>query len=314
MIRRLFISYAHKNGEWVWDTLVPVLRAAGEGSGLEVLIDHERFKLGGVVQGQADALQDQADATVAVLSPAYVKSDYCMAELERGVVKNPDFHTDADHVVVPIRIAGGDTVIPDILKPADPAIWCDLRKDGEEQPWQKLLDRFDVGDGLGVSPAKWLKVAREVVQVFGEESKSVNLVVRSLDANWRGMFKWVFQNQVKDFGEIDLNDPRTGNRPGLFRQILSQTDGDSGQLPEPPDDLVVFGEHLDRMNNRKLAIRHFDNVQMREQRYEIDVLAALRFATEKRKLHLLAQSTLPASKLTPREHKISEIDFHVVEL
>jgi len=54
---RVFVSYSHQQGPWVWDRLVPVLKAGGA----EVLIDKERFRLGNAVVKQMDALQAQAD-------------------------------------------------------------------------------------------------------------------------------------------------------------------------------------------------------------------------------------------------------------
>ena len=52
---KVFVSYRHHNGPWVWDRLVPCLRCGGA----EVLIDRERFKAGKAVLGQMDAVQDQ---------------------------------------------------------------------------------------------------------------------------------------------------------------------------------------------------------------------------------------------------------------
>ena len=45
---KIFVSYSHRQGEWVRDALVPVLRASGS----EILIDWERFKAGFAVVGQ----------------------------------------------------------------------------------------------------------------------------------------------------------------------------------------------------------------------------------------------------------------------
>lgn len=54
---KTFVSYCHRQGDWVWEQLVPCLKAGGA----EVLIDRERFELGMALVGQMDALQDQAD-------------------------------------------------------------------------------------------------------------------------------------------------------------------------------------------------------------------------------------------------------------
>ncbi|MGI9487601.1 MAG: hypothetical protein ACR2RF_17330 [Geminicoccaceae bacterium] len=53
----IFISYAHKQGDWVHQNLPPVLRA----SGAEVLVDVDHFEAGMTVIGQMDKLQSKAD-------------------------------------------------------------------------------------------------------------------------------------------------------------------------------------------------------------------------------------------------------------
>ena len=40
MPKSVFISYSRKQGEWVWDRLVPCLKAGGA----DVLIDREQFE------------------------------------------------------------------------------------------------------------------------------------------------------------------------------------------------------------------------------------------------------------------------------
>jgi hypothetical protein len=70
MPSKVFISYSHQQGTWVWDRLVPVLKAGG----VEVLIDRERFTAGRALLGQMDATQASADVNVLVFSPDYVAS------------------------------------------------------------------------------------------------------------------------------------------------------------------------------------------------------------------------------------------------
>ncbi|MGH9841255.1 MAG: toll/interleukin-1 receptor domain-containing protein, partial [Blastocatellia bacterium] len=64
MSKKVFISYCHKQSDWVTNQLVPCLRAGGA----EVLIDIERFRAGRAVIGQMDSLQDQADVTALISS------------------------------------------------------------------------------------------------------------------------------------------------------------------------------------------------------------------------------------------------------
>jgi len=84
---RLFVSYSHQHGRWVWERLVPVLKAGGA----EVLIDKERFKLGKAIVGQMKALQAQADRHLLVYSPDYLGSTYCQHEMKNAVALDPTF-------------------------------------------------------------------------------------------------------------------------------------------------------------------------------------------------------------------------------
>ncbi len=77
---KVFVSYCHAQGEWVWDRLVPVLKAGGA----EVLIDRERFEAGKAIFGQMDAVQDQAERQLLVLSPEYLASKAVLARDEAG--------------------------------------------------------------------------------------------------------------------------------------------------------------------------------------------------------------------------------------
>ena len=67
---RVFISYSHRLGEWVWDRLYPCLVDGGA----EVLIDRNRFEAGLAVFDQMDSTQDLAEIHVLVLSPDYLSA------------------------------------------------------------------------------------------------------------------------------------------------------------------------------------------------------------------------------------------------
>ena len=67
---RIFVSYSHKQSEWVHSRLLPVLRAAGA----EVLVDIDHFKAGQTVTGQMDRLQRRASRHVLVITADYVAS------------------------------------------------------------------------------------------------------------------------------------------------------------------------------------------------------------------------------------------------
>jgi hypothetical protein len=83
--RKVFVSYSHRQGDWVWDRLVPVLKAGGA----EVLIDRERFEAGRALPAQMDSTQDAADINILVLSPEYLASEPCRYEMERAIARDP---------------------------------------------------------------------------------------------------------------------------------------------------------------------------------------------------------------------------------
>src|ERR1700732_2051207 len=92
----VFISYCHKQGDWVWDRLVPCLRAGGA----DIHIDRERVKVGKAVVGQMDAGQADAAMAVLVLSLDYLNSPYCVHEMQRAIRRDPKF---AHGLVVPVK-------------------------------------------------------------------------------------------------------------------------------------------------------------------------------------------------------------------
>ena len=103
---KVFVSYSHRQADWVHSKLEPCLRAGGA----EVLIDHRRFVAGPGVVGQMDAAQDQADRHILVLSEEYLKSSMCRHEMERAIALDPRF---SRQLVLPVQ--RDDTEAPPII-------------------------------------------------------------------------------------------------------------------------------------------------------------------------------------------------------
>ena len=96
MPKSVFISYSWKQGEWVWDRLVPCLQA-GEA---EVLIDRDRFEAARALERQMDEVQDRADLNILVFSPDYLTSKRCQHEMKRAIQRDPEFK---DGVTIPVK-------------------------------------------------------------------------------------------------------------------------------------------------------------------------------------------------------------------
>ena len=110
---KVFVSYCHAQGEWVWDRLVPVLNAGGA----EVLIDRERFVAGKAMFQQMDDVQDQAERQLLVLSAEYLASTPCKHEMKRAIALDPDFSRGT---VIPVLRA--DCTLPPEHQEAQSAV------------------------------------------------------------------------------------------------------------------------------------------------------------------------------------------------
>jgi hypothetical protein len=72
----VFVSYSHRNSDWVRGWLVPQLKAAG----LKVCVDHESFEPGAPSLTEMERAVLQSRKTVMVLTPEYLQSEW--AEFE----------------------------------------------------------------------------------------------------------------------------------------------------------------------------------------------------------------------------------------
>lgn len=296
MPKKVFISYSHRQGDWVWDRLVPCLKAGGA----EMLIDRERFEAGKALTGQMDATQDAADASVLVLSPEYLASDACRHEMERAVDSDPRFE---DGTVIPVMRR--KCPLPDLLQSADP-LYVDLRRDRKPEPWDLLLSAC--GADLGTDAPQWL-AARDEVQRFLERGQSVNLVILGDGVAWRPLIKGL---DLPGMGIVDLQKGSTASRRGLVGEMLRSL-GVATRVPAEPEDLVELDRVLEQRNRSWIALTHFDLAGPRN--YNVDLFAALRYHTmESRRLVLLVQSRTGFPALLPGDHPLSKIEIKTVEL
>ena len=297
---KTFVSYCHHQGDWVWGRLVPCLKAGGA----EVLIDRERFELGKALVGQMDALQDQANKHLLVLSADYLSSPYCCHEMDRAIALDPGF---ASGIVVP-ALREACTLTTSITGPNP--LYADLRDDRQPDPWNQVLQQCGA-TGLGTTAPAWL-AARDDLARYLERNQSVNLVVDK-GVNWRALSEHLVNDYPLGLARVDLEDPDTTSRRGLLAAI-SKALGERVSLPDKPRDLADFKALLAARSHTRVALTHFDLAPHRRY-YDVDLFAALRFLMmDMRKLTLLVQSHTPFVKLLPKDHPLSDIDIKTVEL
>ncbi|MBI1924513.1 toll/interleukin-1 receptor domain-containing protein [Candidatus Poribacteria bacterium] len=299
MSKKVFVSYCHAQGDWVWERLVPCLRAGGA----EVFIDRERFEAGKAVIGQMDAAQDAAEVSVLVLSPEYLKSPYCVHEMDRAIDHDPQFQKG---LVIPIKQV--ECTIPDKIKMPNP-LYVNLCNDRDAGQWDLLLRAC--GADLGADAPNWLHARDEILQ-FLWRNESVNLVV-SGNPKWHELIGHLRDDFLEDLGIVDLGRGAAVPRQGLVEEILKAF-GIVTTVPAEPKDLVVLDRMLSARSLSRLALLHFDLVNFRPH-YGIDLFSTLRYLLmESRKLVLLAQSRTPFAALLPQNHPLSTIDMKTVEL
>jgi len=298
---KVFISYSHQQGDWVWGRLLPCLRAGG----VEVLIDSERFKLGHAVVGQMDATQDQADRHLLVLSPDYLSSPYCRHEMDRAIALDLGFERG---IVLPVLRE--TCTLPAAVSGPNP-LYADLRNDKQEAPWALLLSQC--GADLGATAPDWLAAANKLKR-FMERGQSVSLVVQAGVA-WQGLMARLQDELDAGMAVVDLESPGTASRRGLLGEILAAL-GQERELPAPPEDLVEFNRLLAPGDGRgapRVALTHFDVVVDRPD-YGMDLFRALRHLIQQRRLVLLTVSRAPFTSLLPRNHPLSEVNVTTVSL
>ena len=300
-MKKVFVSYSHRDAAWVRDRLVPCLDAGGA----ETLVDYKLFTGGRTVVGQMDATQDAADRHVLVLTKDYHASPMCRHEMDRAIAKDPTLNNG---VVVVIR--RDDDPIPPALAAT---LWADLRDDQVAAPWDLVLKPCDTF--LGTTAPHWLETRDEVVRKLADNI-SVNLVVLGPDLAWRQILADASSRVPGGLPLIDLEEPRTIPRDGLVAAMLRAV-GVHQPVKPPPHDLGQLGDTLAHKTRSRIGLLHFELVAERErsESYGVNLFTTLRHVIMDRKnLTLLAQSRAPFGVLCPTGHPLSVIDIRTVEL
>ncbi len=298
MSRKIFISYCHRQGDWVWQRLVPCLKAGGA----DVRIDVERFKAGVEVIGQMNAVQDECDASVLVLSPEYLQRPDCLHEMQRAIARDPNFTNGS---TIPLFREACD--LPEAFKIPKP-LWIDLTNDKDSAKWDMLFKAC--GADLGADVPHWLEARDEILRYL-ERNQSVNLVVTGYP-KWKELIAHIQADWLKQLGVVDLDKGSTASRRGLVTELLGVC-GIKRPVPPEPEDLIELDGAISARGMSHIAMLHLDNSISR--RYGTDLFSALRFLImESRKLALLAQSRQHFSQLVPQDHPLSTIDLKTVEL
>jgi TIR domain len=297
-VKRVFISYSHRQGEWVWDSLYPCLVAGGA----EVLIDRKRFEAGRAVFDQMEATQDQADIHVLVLSPDYLASVPCRDEMQRAIAADPDFGNGR---VVPVIRLSCD--LPEEMRQREP-LHVNLIDAGNAGPWELLLRAC--GASLSADAPHWLNARNQVLQYL-RRGQTVNLVIKG-DPKPREFLARLREDLCGDLALVDLDSGAAASRRRLVAEILKVC-GAPAEVPPEPEDLAVLHDRLNNLSRTTLCLRHFDRVAGRS--YGLDFFSALKhLVMDCRKLVLLLESRVPYVSLLPDNNSLTKLQAALVEL
>lgn len=297
-MRSVFISYSHRQGEWVWDRLYPCLVDGGT----EVLIDRNRFEAGLAVFNQMDSTQDRAEIHVLVLSPDYLASAACRHEMERAIARDEHFQHG---LVIPVLRVSCD--LPEEIRRPNP-LYVNLIDDRDAAQWDLLLR--GCGADLGASVPDWLE-AREQVREYLRRGQSVNLVVKG-EPKRREFLERIREDLGGKLAVVDLDSGAAASRRRLVAEILKAC-GTPAEVPKEPEDLGVLHDRLSDLPGTRLCLRRFDRVADRD--YGLDFFSALKYLVmDSRKLVLLLESRAPLISLLPANNSLTKLQAKLVEL
>lgn len=295
MKKKVFVSYSHRDSDWVRDRLVPCLDAGGA----EVLVDYREFTGGRTVLGQMNDTQDKADHHILVLTKAYLASDMCRHEMDRAIARDPTLHND---VVIVVRRDAEP--LPAALRST---LWADMRDDMAAPAWELVFR--PCGVSLGASAPHWLAVRDEVLRNL-RDNASVNLVVDG-SVKWEPLIHDVGERLGRPLPRVDLSDGAAESRQSLVTAILRELG--VSRAVDATQSLAVLSNTIKGRGLTKLCLTRFQWVKDRTG-YDKDLHGALRFLAQGDlaktgwKLVLLVQSRGQFAEILPGSEYSSE-DF-----
>jgi hypothetical protein len=295
--KSVFVSYAHKEADWVRETLVPCLEAGGA----EVFVDYKNFAGGKTVVGQMDAFQDKAAVNVLVITKAYLASKNCKHEMKRAIKRDPFFKKG---VVLPVK-RQACTLPPSLTKSSQP-LYIDLTDDRDADQWDLLMNACK--SDLGVPAPDWIK-ARDDICRYLNRDQSVNFVVDGNGIKWKELIEHIRKDFLPDLSIMDLQNGMTVPRWGFIEQLLKAAGMPTAVPKQGDEDLVVLARSFQNYSGsaRRVAIIYFDLAGHREH-YNWNLYGTVRnLISESRKLVLLIQSHKSLANLLPPDNPVSSL-------
>jgi hypothetical protein len=136
----VFISYSHKDEDWVVDTLLPAL----EDAGLKVCIDYRDFKAGKAAIFNMQDSAKESRHVVLNLTRNWLDSEWSLFEALIGATKDP---AGLQQKIIPLLSEAG--IEKDIHDFISMRSWVDFtRKDREQIAWKMLFTALGKPDAL----------------------------------------------------------------------------------------------------------------------------------------------------------------------
>ncbi|NYZ15496.1 toll/interleukin-1 receptor domain-containing protein [Azospirillum sp. RWY-5-1] len=307
MTPNVFISYSHRQAEWVHRRLAPVIRA----SGAEVVLDVADGRAGLSLDVQMRRWGDAAAHVVAVLSPDYLRSDACRLEWERAQARDPGFLNGG--TLIPVLRETCDPMPPALQGTAGP-LYLDLRTDGRGKPdgaveraWRALLAVW--GGTLGTTVTDWLAALCAIRRDL-DEGKHVSLCAAP-PVHWKELIAALpGEDATATLPTVDLAKPALWELTGFLDGVLGAF-GVRAATPgggDPVAELAAFSRALGALPPQRLVLRNFQKARTLSG-FGAHLFDALRYHAmdDDRNLTLLVHTTEPFGGLLPAGHILSQM-------